>query len=196
MTRKAGHLHRLLPLFDPLLGRPAHVVEPHTARIGVSRLVTMNPHAGKTTPRHGTPTSPLLFVLSFNWRLGRESPCTTRRVCDGPRFSLVDHCLRPKPAKISLHESPRHWQQLQSAAQRSLEQPFRLVKCRGLRTSPVSLFGHNKKLLAEERPSKLQLQIQTQHPDRRLSAPGHRVGQKAGNLLLQREAGLSQHFAQ
>src|ERR1019366_2200179 len=35
-----------------------------------------------TTPRHGTPPSPLLVVRSSNWRLGRESPCTTRWVCD------------------------------------------------------------------------------------------------------------------
>src|ERR1019366_2990290 len=48
-----------------------------------------------TTPRHGTPPSPLLVVRSSNWRLGRESPCTTRWVCDWaapPGASAVPRC--------------------------------------------------------------------------------------------------------
>jgi hypothetical protein len=45
-------------IHDPLLRPPPLVVEPHHRPAPVSRLVTMSPLAG-TTPRHGTPPSPL-----------------------------------------------------------------------------------------------------------------------------------------
>src|ERR1022692_1776945 len=61
MTTQSRHLHRLLSLFDPLLCRPAFVVEAHHAPIGYLQVGHDESDSGEQLPevelhfRHHTP---------------------------------------------------------------------------------------------------------------------------------------------
>src|ERR1039458_7455211 len=98
MARETRHLHRLLPLLDPLLRRPALVVKPHHCPARGLQVGHDEPHSREQLSGMGTPPSPPLVVRSSNSLPGRESPCTTRWACDWaapPGASAVPRCRAP-----------------------------------------------------------------------------------------------------